>query len=161
MALVLTNHAHQKDMIADWPWRQIGLEPNLQYLNKYWYFLILDEHHHPFYNALMLIYSELEVIEKPRCSLSQKITGLDFWHLWFWLSGEKNTANFWPCRFWPHTLSTFIESWGQRAYLQVNKGEFTVLLLFTENMHEISPVSEEDCTDWSHFLKWSQVIILI
>ena len=73
MALVLTNRAHQTDMIADWPWRQIGFEPNLQYLSKYWYFLILDEHHHPFYNALMLIYSELEVMEIDETQLAKEL----------------------------------------------------------------------------------------
>ena len=69
-------------------------------------FLTLDQRHHPYHRPIMMICSYLKGMEKPLCSSSREMTGLDFWlrrvsTIW----GEKH-SHFWPCQLRSPNTST-------------------------------------------------------
>ncbi len=88
-----------------------------------------------------MLCSDLQVMEKSLCSLSWEITCLDFWHFWIPTIHQEELDHFWPCQFQSPTLSTSVESWRKRVYLQVNKVSSLYLSIVYIDLHEISPFS--------------------
>ena len=112
-------------MATSWPWTRFAISQWILCL-----FCIMDKRHHPYHRALMLICSDLKRTWKPLCSISQRITGRDFWHLRISTICSEEHSHFWSCQLRFPTHSTSVEVVRKRAYVWSKKWKFFVFFHF-------------------------------